>query len=198
LPKKDKRVDDYIAKAPAFSKPILVHIRSVVHEACPDVEETIKWGSPHFDHDGMMCAMAAFKEHCGLRFWKSSLVLGPAKNETDSAGDFGKLVTIADLPPRKTLLAYVKKAAALNEEGTRVDRPKRVPKPEIEVPDYIRTALRKNKKAQTAFDAFSASHRREYVEWITEAKTDATRDKRLETALEWMTEGKSRNWKYQR
>ena len=195
--RRDARIDAYIAKSGDFAKPILAHIRNVVHEACPDVEETMKWSAPHFDYKGMMCGMAAFKQHCTFGFWKASLILGGEMR--DGAGQFGKLEKVSDLPSKKVLSAYIQKAMKLNDEGIKLSRPAaREKKPEIEVPPYLRTALTKNKKAKAAFEAFSPSHRREYVEWITEAKTDATRDKRLTTAIEWMSEGKSRNWKYER
>lgn len=195
--KRDPRVDAYIQKSPDFAKPILEHIRAVVHEACPEVEEGMKWSVPHFDYKGMMCGAAAFKHHVTFGFWKSSLVLGNKKQE-GGADQFGKLTKVSDLPPDKVLAGYVKKAMTLNEEGTKVEKPKRKPKPEIAVPAYIKTALGRNKKAKEKFESSSPSYRREYVEWITDAKTDETRDRRLAQAVEWMSEGKSRNWKYER
>ncbi|HEX6575568.1 MAG TPA: YdeI/OmpD-associated family protein [Gemmatimonadaceae bacterium] len=194
---RDPRVDAYIAKSADFAKPILTRIREIVHETCPDVEENIKWGMPAFDYRGMMCGMAAFKAHCTLGFWKGSLIF-EGKRDMDGMGQFGKLASVSDLPPKKELAQYIRKAMKLNEEGIKVERAKKPPKPEIPVPADLRAALKKNKKAQGAFDSFSPSHRREYLEWITEAKTDATREKRLATAVEWMAEGKSRNWKYER
>jgi uncharacterized protein YdeI (YjbR/CyaY-like superfamily) len=196
--KRDPRVDAYIARSPDFAKPILEHIRAVVHEACPAVEETTKWSVPHFDYKGMMCGMAAFKAHCTFGFWKGSLVLGGDKKDVDGMGQFGRLEKVSDLPAKKVLVGYIKKAMQLNDEGIKVDRAARPKKPDLPVPDYMRNALRRNRKAKTTFDGFSPSHRREYIEWITEAKSEATREKRLETALEWLAEGKSRNWKYQR
>jgi uncharacterized protein YdeI (YjbR/CyaY-like superfamily) len=194
--KRDARVDQYIAKSADFAKPILAHIRKVVHEACPDVEETMKWSMPHFDYKGIMCGMAAFKEHCAFGFWKASLVLGnPAAD--DGMGSFGRLTSIKDLPADRQLLAYVKKAAKLNDEGVKVQRAPSAPKKPIKAPADFSAALKKNKAAQKAFEAFSPSHKREYLEWITEARTDATRTKRMATAVEWLAEGKSRNWKYE-
>ena len=197
--KRDARVDAYIARSADFARPILTHIRAVVHEACPEVEETMKWSMPHFDYKGMMCGMAAFKQHCTFGFWKGSLVVDGDRKDVDGMGQFGRLEKVTDLPPKKTLVAYIKKAKQLNDDGVKAPHiAKRKAKPEIEVPDYFRAALKKNKKAQAAFDAFSPSHRREYVEWVTEAKTETTRLKRMETAIEWISEGKSRNWKYAR
>ena len=194
---RDPRVDAYIKKAPAFAAPILEHIRAVVHDACPEVEEGMKWSVPHFDYKGMMCGMASFKHYVTFGFWKSSLVLGTEKQE-GGADQFGKLTKVSDLPSKKVMTGYIKKAMKLNDEGTKVEKPKRAPKPEIAVPAYINTALGRNKKAKAQFDAFSPSHRREYVEWITEAKSDETRNRRLAQAIEWMSEGKPRNWKYER
>jgi uncharacterized protein YdeI (YjbR/CyaY-like superfamily) len=197
--KRDKRVDAYIAKSADFARPVLSHIRAVVHEGCPEVEETIKWGAPHFDYKGMMCGMAAFKHHCTFGFWKGSLVVGTDRKDGDGMGQFGRLEKVSDLPPKKTLIAYVKKARQLNDEGVKAPHvAKRGKKPELQVPEFFRAALKKNARAQAAFEAFSPSHRRDYVEWITDAKTESTRDKRMETAVEWLSEGKSRNWKYER
>ena len=197
--KRDPRVDAYIAKSADFAKPILTHIRAVVHEGCPEVEETLKWGMPHFDYKGMMCGMAAFKQHCTFGFWKGSLVLGGDKKDVDGMGQFGRIQKVSDLPPKKTLIGCIRKAKQLNDDGVAAPHlANRRKKPEIAMPTYFSAALKKNRKAQAAFDAFSPSHRREYLEWITEAKTEATREKRMETALEWIADGKSRNWKYQR
>jgi uncharacterized protein YdeI (YjbR/CyaY-like superfamily) len=196
--KRDPRIDAYISKSADFARPILTYIREVVHEGCPEVEETIKWGSPHFDYKGIMCGMAAFKQHCAFGFWKGSLIVGTSKT-AEAMGQFGRIEKVSDLPPRKTLLSCVRKAKKLNDQGIKSPiTAKRKSRPEIPVPDYFRTALGKNRKAQAAFDALSPSHRREYLEWITEARTEATRERRMSTALDWITEGKSRNWKYER
>ena len=200
---KDPRVDAYIANAPSFAQPILTHLRDVVHEGCPDVQETMKWSSPFFDYaGGPLCMMAAFKEHCRFGFWKSALVLEGATFGADDDGPNGprRVSSLADLPPKRTLLKYVKKAAELNAAGVKVARPKKAAKADVVVPDDLAAELAKKKhaKARAAFDAFSPSHRREYVEWITEAKTDATRQKRVAQTLEQLAEGKSRHWKYQR
>ena len=194
---KDARIDAYIEKAQPFARPILTHIRKAVHAGCPDVNETIKWGMPHFDYKGIMCGMAAFKEHCAFGFWKASLlgVAGPASR--DAMGQFGCVKSIKDLPPQKELIGLVKAAAKLNDEGVTAKREKKAPKPALPTPPVLTAALKKNKKAQAAFDALSPSHRREYVEWIAEAKQEATRERRIATTLEWLTEGKTRNWKYQ-
>ncbi len=195
--KKDPRVDAYIDKAGDFAKPILNHLRSLVHEACPEVEEDYKWSFPCFMYKGMFCNMAAFKEHCAFGFWKSKLILDKNGQSLETAmGQFGRITKVSDLPPKKVLVEYVKLAKKLNDDG--VKAPNRVKKPprELVVPDDLAKALKRNKAAQATFDKFSASNKREYVDWITEAKTEATRNKRLETAIEWIAEGKTRNWKY--
>jgi uncharacterized protein YdeI (YjbR/CyaY-like superfamily) len=195
--KRDPRVDAYIAKAPDFAKPILTRIRKVVLGASPEVEETIKWGAPAYTYNGLLCIMATFKQYCALNFWKGSLILTTdGKRADDSAGQFGKIVTMSDLPPDKILAGYVKEAMRLNESGTKVAKPKAKPKPPPKTPPDLLKALAKNAKARTTFDGFSPSHKREYVEWITEAKSDETRQRRLDTAIEWMAEGKHRMWKY--
>lgn len=193
---RDKRVDAYIAKSADFAKPILEYIREVVHEACPDVEETIKWGFPNYQYKGMLCSMAAFKEHCTFGFWKGSLVVDAADRRSDDAmGQLGRITKLSDLPPRKKLVAYVKKARELNDAGVKVVR-KTKPKPALEPPADLLAALKKNKKAHASFEGFPPSHKREYVEWIIDAKTDETRQRRLAQAVEWIAEGKPRNWKY--
>jgi uncharacterized protein YdeI (YjbR/CyaY-like superfamily) len=196
MPTKDPRIDAYIANAAPFAKPILQHLRKLVHAGCPEVEETVKWKNPSFSYNGLMCGMAAFKEHCAFGFWKHELVVGDAGSR-DAMGSLGRITSLDDLPPDRTLIGYVKKAAALNESGVKVARRASTPKPAVRVPGDLATALRKNPAARRRFDDFSPSHRREYVEWVTDAKTDATRQKRLATALEWIAEGKGRNWKYE-
>ena len=194
--KKNPRVDEYIAKAPAFAKPILVEIRERVHAACPDVEETIKWRQPSFEYKGLMCGMAAFKEHCVFGYWKAPLVLGADAEGANAMGYRDKITSVADLPSKSAFRAHVRKAMELNEAGITLERPVKERKPEIVVPADLAAAVKKNKKAQATFDQFSPSHRREYIEWVTEAKTDATRANRLQQTVEWLAEGKPRNWKY--
>jgi uncharacterized protein YdeI (YjbR/CyaY-like superfamily) len=194
----DPRIDAYIAKSADFARPILAHIRSIVHAACPDVEETMKWSFPHFQYKGVLCSMAAFKEHCALAFWKGSLIVeeGGAKQEK-GMGQFGRITKLSDLPSKKVLTGYIKKAMELNDAGVKSPTRSKAKTPrELVVPECLSSALERNEAARAAFEKFSPSHKREYVEWITEAKTEATRTRRLETALEWMAHGKSRNWKY--
>lgn len=199
MAKIDPRVDAYIAKKPEFAKPILTHIRKVIHSAVPDVVESIKWGAPAFEHKGLLCIMAAFKEYCALNLWKGSLILKKGdKGVDESAGNFGILKSVRDLPSDRVLAGYFKQAAKLNEEGVVVKKTAPKKKAPVTVPPLLRSALAKNAKARAAFDEFSPSHQREYIEWITDAKSEDTRQRRLETALEWIAEGKSRNWKYER
>jgi len=151
-------------------------------------------------YQGMLCNMAAFKEHCTFGFWKGKFMktLGGAKKSDQAMGQYGRMTSLADLPNDKTILAQVKEAAQLNADGVKIQRPKPTAKKPLKTPSYFSAALKRNRKAFTTFQNFSPSHQREYVEWITEAKTDATRQKRLATALEWLAEGKSRNWKYEK
>lgn len=192
----DARIDTYIAKSADFAKPILSHLRSLVHEACPDVQETIKWGFPHFDYHGVMCSMAAFKQHATFGFWKGTLIVGKNTKSLDAMGSFGRLTSVSDLPPKKELIVYIKRAMKLNEQGVKAPVKHVRPKKPIRMPAEFKTALGKNKKAKAVFDAFSPSHKREYLEWIIEAKGEETRKRRIATALEWISKGKSRNWKY--
>ncbi len=196
--KKDPRIDAYIAKAPPFAKPILKHIRALVHEACPEVEEGIKWSTPHFGYNGgMMAGMAAFKAHAVFGFWKGSQLMGKDSKNAEAMGDFGRMTSLKDLPSDARVKKLIKDAMKLNDDGApRVPRKKRAPKPPAAVPADLARALASDAKARATFDAFSPSHRREYIEWIVEAKAAATRERRLATTLEWLAEGKPRNWKY--
>ena len=192
--KRDPRVDAYIAKSADFAQPVLKHFRKLVHAACPKVEETIKWQMPFFVHHGIVCSIAAFKEHCGVVFWKGALLF-PGRDKT-GMGHLGRITAVSDLPEDKTLLGYLKEAARLNEEGIKRERTPAAPKRKVAVPACFKAALQQNPKAQAAFEGFSPSHQREYVEWITEAKREETRQKRMKTALTWLAAGKPRNWKY--
>jgi uncharacterized protein YdeI (YjbR/CyaY-like superfamily) len=196
--KRDPRVDDYIEKSAEFARPILKHLRRVVHLGCPQVQETIKWSFPHFDYQGIMCGMAAFKHHCAFGFWKAELIFAEDKRAKEEAmGHFGRITSLADLPPERTLIGYVRKAAELNEAGIKLRvRPKPNKKPLTKVPAYLTAALTENPKAKTTFEKLSPSNQREYVEWVSEAKRDETREQRLKTSIAWLTEGKPRNWKY--
>jgi uncharacterized protein YdeI (YjbR/CyaY-like superfamily) len=197
MSKRDSRIDDYIAKSADFAKPILTHLRALVHEVCPDVEETMKWSHPNFLYKGMFCGMASFKEHCAFGFWKESLIVKDGRAETGAFfGSLGKLTSVASLPSKKVMTGYLKTAMKLNDDGVKSPaREKKAPR-QLIVPDDLSARLKTNKKARETFERFSPSNKREYVEWINDAKTEATRLKRLETTIEWLAEGKTRNWKY--
>jgi uncharacterized protein YdeI (YjbR/CyaY-like superfamily) len=199
--KTSTQIDAYILKAQPFAQPILNHLRALVHHACPDVVETMKWSMPHFDYKGAMCHMASFKQHASFGFWKASLMkdatLMQNAAKENSMGHLGRITSLKDLPSDKKLISYIKEAMKLNDAGVKVDR-KLAVKKELVVPDYFMAALKKNLLAKETFDAFTVSCKREYVDWITDAKTEATRIKRMTQALEWMQEGKKRNWKYEK
>lgn len=197
------RVSEYIAGSAEFAQPILTHIRRLVHEACPEVEETIKWSFPHFEYKGVICSMAAFKQHCAMAFWKAPLmkdphgILNPAGE--GAMGHMGRITGIKDLPSDQVMVEYIREAIRLNEAGEKRPARTRPASPVVaEVPESLRLALDKNPKAKEAFEQFSPSAKKEYIEWIVEARTDTTREKRLADAIKWISEGKKRNWKYER
>lgn len=192
---RDPRVDAYIDRAAPFAQPILRHIREVVHDACPGVQETIKWGMPHFEHGGILCSMAAFKAHCALTFWNAPDVVGKAAVE-GAMGEFGRITSLAELPPDHRIRGYVRKARALREAGVTQSRPSRGEKPPLEVPAALLRSLEADPVAARAWAALTPSQKRDYAEWIGEAKREATRERRLAQALEWISQGKPRNWKY--
>lgn len=200
---KDPRVDAYIASSPDFAKPILRHLRALVHRGCPKVTEDMKWRAPFFLHKGMLCMMAAFKEHCTFGFWKHALLAKRVKGlpalGLEAMGQFGRLTSIADLPIEKTIVGLVREAATLNDQGV---MPSRAAPPKkdrvLDIPSYFIKAVRTNKEALATFQGGSYSFRKEYVAWVVDAKTEATRDRRLRTAVEWMAQGKGRNWKYEK
>jgi uncharacterized protein YdeI (YjbR/CyaY-like superfamily) len=194
----DPRVDAYIKKSADFAQPILKHLRATVHAASAEIEETMKWSFPHFMYKGMLCGMAAFKEHATFGFWKGSLIVDRKGRPVEEAmGQFGRITKIAELPAKKLLIGYIKEAMRLNDEG--VPSPARLkkkqPRPLI-VPPELTAALKKNAKARATFESFSVSNRREYAEWIAEAKRAETRTRRLATAIDWLARGRTRNWKY--
>jgi uncharacterized protein YdeI (YjbR/CyaY-like superfamily) len=198
------KVDAYIAKAQPFAQPILAHIRELAHKACPDVEETIKWSMPFFQLRGVILGhMAAFKQHCAIGFWgpeMHAVLREDGLLSENGMGSLGKVASLKDLPPDKKLLEYYRQAAGFVASGQRtksVVRPKKSPKSAPEVPSELSTALKKNKAAAKIFAAFSPSCQREYTDWIAEAKRPETKEKRVAQAVEWIAEGKQRNWKYQ-
>jgi uncharacterized protein YdeI (YjbR/CyaY-like superfamily) len=204
MSKHDPRVDAYIEKSADFAKPILTHLRDIIHATCPDVEETWKWSFPCFIYRGsIMCNMAAFKEHAAFGFWKASLMEDPEgileNRDKEGMGHVGKIYSIKDLPKDSVLKKYIKAAMKLEDEGVKLPSRQKVTekeKKELKTPDYFTRALKKNKQAEKVYNEFSYSKKKEYIEWFEDAKTDATRDKRIAQAIEWIAEGKTRNWKY--
>ena len=197
---RDARIDKYIDSAPAFAQPILTALRATVHAGCPAAEETMKWGRPHFMHHGLLCGMSAFKAHCAFGFWKGSLLVPKrARSGRDGMGQFGRITRVEDLPSRRAIVALVRAAAALNEAGvpspTRTKSVRRAPP---RAPDYLKVALAGHPKARDFFATLSLSGKREYIEWLAEAKRPETRTERLKITIEWLAQGKQRNWKYER
>lgn len=195
--KTDPRIDAYIARQADFARPILEHLRTVVHEACPDCEETLKWSSPSFMYKGKILAgFAAFKAHATFGYWSGSQVVDTSDKTPTAMGQFGRLTSLDELPSRADLIAMTKKAMTLIDDGVKPARTKTVKAP-FTVPQDLRAAIDALPAAKATFDGFPPSCRREYVEWVTEAKRDETRAKRLAQTVEWLAEGKRRNWKYE-
>jgi uncharacterized protein YdeI (YjbR/CyaY-like superfamily) len=196
MPNTDPRIDAYIARAAEFAQPILIELRARMHRACPDCEETLKWGMPAFLYQGRILAtMAAFRQHCAFGFWRGREVVGEPTGE--GMGDFGRIDSLADLPGRRAFSALVKKAMAVGQTpAPRKPRPAKKPPPEV--PPALVAGLAGNALALAFFEALPPGHRREYCEWIAEAKQQATRERRVRQAVEWLAEGKTRHWKYQK
>ncbi|UCS94519.1 YdeI/OmpD-associated family protein [Echinicola marina] len=200
-PSHDKRIDAYINKLQDFAEPILRHLRALVHQACPEVEETIKWGMPHFTYKGeILCSMAGFKEHCVFLFWKGALMQDPVLRENATGetamGHLGKITAMEDLPEDDQMLAYLYEAVELNEKGIKLPKKISKKKADLVMPADLKLALEANSRALDTFENFSYSNQKDYIEWLNEAKTEATRKRRLMTAIIYMEEGKPRNWKY--
>ncbi|SER55244.1 YdeI/OmpD-associated family protein [Pedobacter rhizosphaerae] len=196
------QVDQYIANSAEFAIPILDHLRSLVHRADARIEEKIKWGMPFFDFKGTVCHMASFKKHCVFGFWKASIMqddLGIFKDSAEAMGGLGQIKSFDDLPSDEVLIDYIQQAIKLNEEGVKLpSKPKTTEKKEIATPQYFLDALQEDPSALSTFQNFSYSNKKEYIEWLEEAKTEATKQKRLDTAVEWIAEGKTRMWKYKK
>jgi len=203
MEKFDKRIDTYIERSAEFAKPILIHIRELVHRTAPEISETIKWAFPHFEYKGTICHMASFKQHCTFGFRKASLLPDPhnlLNGETSSAmGQFGRITALSDLPSDEILESYLRNAILLNETGIKLPVIKKSPSASVvSVPEYFMEALSKNPLAQSTFEGFSNSHKKEYIEWVSEAKTEKTREKRLATTMLWLSEGKLMHWRYKK
>ena len=206
-PKIEPRIDFYIAKAKPFAQPILIHLRQLIHKACPDVVETIKWSRPFFEYKGnILCNISAFNEHCSFGFWGEEIgavlrAAGVVREE--GMGTLGRITSLETLPSDQQMLAWLRQAVAFIEDGTYTspiaarNRVVKAPKDDLEIPEALAQALKTSKPAAQVFAAFSPSCQREYIEWIAEAKRPETRDKRVAQAIEWIAEGKQRNWKYQ-
>lgn len=195
--KTDPRIDAYVARQADFARPILDHLRAIVHAACPDCEETMKWSSPTFMYKGeMLAGMAAFKAHAAFGFWKGSLVVGEGAEQMSAMGQFGRLTSLGDLPRAEVLETLIKKAMKLTDEGVKTVRNKHSKAP-FTVPQDMRAAMDANRAAAATFDGFPPSAQRDYVEWVTESKREETRSKRLAQTVIWLAEGKRRNWKYE-
>ena len=193
----DPRIDSYIAAQAAFAKPILTHLRAAVHRACPAAEETLKWSMPTFTYKGkILCGMAAFKAHATFGFWGNAEVVEGKAVDT-AMGQFGRLTSVANLPPEAELAVMIEKAAALIDSGAKAPRPVKPPKPELAMPADFAAALAASPAAQATYDGFAPSARRDYLEWVIDAKRDDTRAKRIAQAVEWLAEGKKRHWKYE-
>jgi uncharacterized protein YdeI (YjbR/CyaY-like superfamily) len=200
----DRRVDAYIEKAAPFAQPVLMHLRKLMHQACPRVKESVKWGMPFFIQQGVIiCHMAAFKQHCAFGFWGPQMKKALKRDglhSSDAMGVLGRITSLRDLPPDKELLAYMRHASELVESGERqksIERPRRKAKGDVRIPVELTAALKKNKLATKAFSEFSPSCRPEYATWIAEAKRPETKEKRVAQAVEWIAKGRSRNWKYE-
>lgn len=201
----DPRIDTYIVKSASFAIPILEYLRALVHETCPDVKETMKWSFPHFEYKGsILCSMASFKQHCSFGFWLESRLTDPnnllaVNGERVGMGSLGKIAGIDDLPAEAHLKGFILEAMRLIDSGVKLKKENKPQEPkELVVPDYVTEALADHAAARKVFEGFSYSNKKEYVEWFEEAKTEATREKRIAQALEWLAEGKVRNWKYVR
>lgn len=199
--KKDPRITDYIKNAKAFAQPVLTHLRNLVHEVVPEIEEKVKWGMPAFDYKGTMCSMASFKEHCSFSFWKGSLMkdaeLFKSNHREGGMGDLGKIKSMADLPNDKLMKKYLLEARKLNDMNLKVSRKQQSATEEPAMHPEFEKQLKKNKAAFEFFKSAAPSCRKEYNNWINEAKRDNTRDTRIATAINWLEEGKGRNWKYE-
>jgi uncharacterized protein YdeI (YjbR/CyaY-like superfamily) len=196
---RDPRIDAYIARAPDYARPILGYVRAAVTGASPKIEETLKWGRPHFLYKGLVCGVSAFKAHCAFGFWRGSLVVRPPSGRSAGGmGQFGRVTRVADLPSRAAIGKLVRAAMALNDAGVKSPtRAKRAPRPPARVPADLARGLKADAKARATFAALSPSGKREYVEWLADAKRAETRERRLATTLEWLAAGKSRNWQYE-
>ena len=194
---RDERIDTYIGRAQPFARPILERIRERVHSALPQAEETLKWSAPAFTLDGkIVLIMASFKAHASLNFWRGQELCGD-EAKADGMGQFGKLRSLDDLPPPDELDRLIREAGELARAAPAPRKVKHA-KQEAELHPQFAAALAKTPEAKAALEGFSPAARRDYVDWIAEAKRDETRQKRIASAVDWLSEGKKRNWKYEK
>lgn len=199
----NSKVDEYIAKSEDFAKPILEYLRQIIHETCQDATEDIKWGTPHYSYKGdHLCMIAGFKNHCSFSIYKAEFLQDKEIAESVKAGKkFGymdKLKSVSELPSKEVLVSLLKEAMTINEQGIKKEKAVSDKPKVIETPEYLTEALDANTKAKEVWESKSASYRKDYLVWITDAKTDATRQKRIEQSLEWIAEGKGRFWQYEK
>lgn len=191
---REPRIDAYIAKARPFARPILEKIRERIHAVMPEVEEAMKWSHPTYCKDGkIVLGTAAFKEHAAVNFWRGQ-ELG-LDTRDGAMGQLGKLTSVEDLP--KDLDRMIARAAELSTRAPKPRKTKHEPRPQPVMHPEFAASLERAPKARASLEAFSPSAQREYLEWIAEAKQDATRQKRIASAVEWLSQGKRRNWKYE-
>jgi len=196
----DPRIDQYINNSQLFAQPVMIKLRELIHKGCPEITETIKWGMPSFDYMGPLCGFASFKNHCTFGFWKTALIKDPENYLQESSaqggtamGNLGRMTSVKDLPPARIMIDFIKQAMKLNADGVKIAKKPAVSKKNIPVPEELKQALKKNAKATFYFEKFSSSQQKEYNEWIADARTDTTRNRRIELAIEWISEGKIRN-----
>ncbi|MCB9876458.1 MAG: YdeI/OmpD-associated family protein [Planctomycetes bacterium] len=193
----DPRVDDYLAAAAEWARPILTELRARVHRACPGVVETIKWRRPAFELGGLIGGMSEFKEYCSFGFWQEKALLEAGDEAEAVIEACGKITTLKQLPGKAAFARVLKLALQRNQAGGKLPRSKAKRHPPLEVPADLAAALARDEAAKEHFDAFAPSYRRDYIEWITGAKKDATRQTRIAQAVEWLRDGKKRHWKYE-
>jgi uncharacterized protein YdeI (YjbR/CyaY-like superfamily) len=195
---RDARIDAYIASAQPFARPILEKMRERVHAVVPEAEETLKWSMPAYTIGGkILLITAAFKAHAALNFWRGQELRGDKAN-AEAMGQFGKLESVADLPSDAELDRLIGEAAEVAKSAPAPRKTKHAPKPAPGMHPQFAVALAKAPKARAALDSFPPSAQRDYLEWISEAKQDSTRAKRIAKAVEWLSEGKRRHWKYEK
>ena len=163
----------------------------------PEAEETIKWSMPAYTVGGKIVLItAAFKAHMALNFWRGQ-ELESSHASVGTMGQFGRIKDIDELPADPELDQLIREAADLSKNAPAPRKSKSAPKPPSDLHPDFAAALAKAPQAKAVLDGFPPSAQRDYLEWIADAKQDGTRQKRIATAIEWLSEGKRRNWKYE-